>query len=584
MPAENGGHRPTWYARFTRNGQKVNVNLGVPIKGKIPTLVAANGKCRYNISAHGDEAFEQSREAALAALAKMRRAAKTTGDAKEVKEAKDAVQAARYYRARTGVSVKGVRLNDLGELWAKQKRSYTPTENWKDAVQTWFARFAKFAARHAAEHGKRCETINEVTSEIASAWFDEIKSSFAWESVTKQMSLLRNAYARYALDKERNPFADVIMRNRETANARKPHKPLVGAELERLFDCASEDRDIYSLIVAAACTGMRIGDVCTLKWGDVDMQGGIIDCVTAKAGVRASIPIFGRLRDVLNEQSALPADGSRPSAYVFPAAAALYKSNPTAIYREAKPFFARAIFGTTGNPKPTDLDADGNLIPAPALEDVIDQAKFTARKRARILEVYKRFKMGEQSNLIADALDLSRSQVSMDLREAEKLTGESLRPRVTARSKRQSTIQLIELTREPRIVGKRAASIYGWHSLRATFVVLAAEAGVPLADIQRIVGHTTTDMTMEYFNPEKKHTAERVRRQMRGTVLATGKATSLIESKTIETPGNKAPAQLPAPTKSAAERLRELKALADEELITPAEYANCRKAIISSLL
>lgn len=584
MPAENGGHRPTWYARFTRNGQKVNVNLGVPIKGTIPTFTAANGKCRYNISSRGDEAFEQSRAAALSALSKMRRAAKTTGDAKEVKEAKDAVQAARYYRARTGVSVKGVRLKDLGELWAKQKRSYTPTENWKDAVQTWFARFAKFAAKHAAEHGKRCETVNEVTSEIASAWFDEIKSSFAWESVTKQMSLLRNAYARYALDKERNPFADVIMRNRETANARKPHKPLAGAELERLFDYAREDKNIYSLIVAAACTGMRIGDVCTLKWSDVDTQGGLIDCVTAKAGVRVSIPIIGRLRDVLAEQSALPADGSRPSAYVFPAAATLYKNNPTAIYREAKPFFARAIFGTTGNSKPADIDADGNLIPTPALEDVIGHARFTAGKRARVLEVYRRFKMGEQSNLIAAALDISRSQVSMDLREAEKLTGERLRPRATARSKRQSTIQLLELTREQRTVGRRAASIYGWHSLRATFVVLAIEAGVPLADIQRIVGHTTTDMTMEYFNPEKKHTAERVRRQMRDTVLATGKAAPLVEGTIIETPGDNAPAQLPAPAKSAAERLRELKSLADEGLITQAEYANCRKAIISSLL
>ena len=587
MPAENGGHRPTWYARFTRNGQKINVNLGVPIKGTIPTFIAANGKCRYNIADRGDEVFEQSRAAALAALEKMQRAAKTTGDAKEVKQAKDAVQAARYYRARTGVSVRGARLKDLGELWIRQKRSYTPTENWKGAVQTWFARFARFAARYAAEHGKRCETVNEVTSEIASAWFDEIKSSFAWETVTKQMSLLRNAYARYALDKERNPFADVIMRNRETANARRPHKPLVGAELERLFDCAREDRGIYSLIVAAACTGMRIGDVCNLKWSDVDMRGGLITCVTAKAGVRVSIPIFKRLRDVLADQSALPADGDRPSMYVFPSAAALYKSNPTAIYRKAKPFFARAIFGDAASPKPTDVDDDGNLIPAPALEDVIGSAKFTESKRNRILEVYRRFRAGAPSREIAAALGVTRSQVSMDLHEAEKLTGESLRPRAAARAKRQSTIQLLERTREPRIIGKRAASVYGWHSLRSTFVVLAVEAGVPIADVQSVVGHSTTETTTKYyFNPTAAHTAERVRRQMRDTVLATDtdKATAqLIDEKEIEVPGNSEPVYLPAPLKSAAERLRELKALADEGLITQAEYAEKRATIISGL-
>ena len=61
--------------------------------------------------------------------------------------------------------------------------------------------------------------------------------------------------------------------------------------------------------------------------------------------------------------------------------------------------------------------------------------------------------------------------------------------------------------------------LYGWHSLRATFVVLAVEAGVPLPDVQKIVGHSTAEMTMQYFNPTAKHTAERVKRQMRGTVL-----------------------------------------------------------------
>ena len=519
LQARDGGARPTWYARFTRNGQKVDVNLGIPIRGTIPMTESENGEKRINLAGRGDDAFERSRAAALTALERMKAEVRTTGDAREVRAAKNAAQAARYYRARTGQSVKGVRLRDLSELWAKQKRSYTPTENWKDAVATWFERFANFAARHAAEQGNRCDTINEITPEIATAWFDELKSTFAWETVTKQMSLMRNAYARYALDKERNPFDVVIMRNRESANARKPHKPLIGAELERLFDCARDNNGVYSLIVTAACTGMRIGDVCNLKWRDVDMRGGFIDCVTAKAGVRASIPIFGRLREVLNERAALSADGVKPSVFVFPTAATQYKKNPTAIYREAKPYFARAVFGNAGESQPIEVDADGNAIPPPQLPDVIDGAGFTEKKRDRLLEIYKRLKAGEASVNIAAALGVARSQVSMDLREIEKLTGENLRPRANASAKRKSNLDLIERTRERREIGKRSASIYGWHSLRATFVVLATEAGVPLADIARVVGHTTTDMTMEYFNPEKKHAAERVRRQMRGTVL-----------------------------------------------------------------
>ena len=107
----------------------------------------------------------------------------------------------------------------------------------------------------------------------------------------------------------------------------------------------------------------------------------------------------------------------------------------------------------------------------------------------------------------------------MYLADVERLTGEHLRPRSAATASRAIRLDLIERTRAARGVGKRAASLYGWHSLRATFVVLTVEAGVPLPDIQKLVGHTTADMTMQYFNPTAKHTAERVREQMRGGVL-----------------------------------------------------------------
>ena len=151
-------------------------------------------------------------------------------------------------------------------------------------------------------------------------------------------------------------------------------------------------------------------------------------------------------------------------------------------------------------------------------------------------------------------------------------------------SRRKNRLELIESTRQKRGIGQRAASVYGWHSFRHGFVILALNAGVPVEDVRRIVGHGDAETTLDnYYNPEKKHAAERVRRQMRGTVLATGKATSLIERKAIGIQGNIAPEQLPTPSKSVADRLRELKALADEGLITKSEYATQRKTIIESI-
>lgn len=507
IKGRDGKPRPTWYGRISVKGKRRDTNLNVPIEGTIPM----NGQGTPIWTIKGDAAFERSKRAALKAFAVWRKEAQ-----------KDPAElAAKAYHARTGVSVEGIPLANLADLWEAQKRTYTPTADWQAAVRKWFERFATFARKYAADHGVKCETINDITPEIAGAWFADIKSTFAWETVTKQMSLMRGAFRRYATSGKPNPFDDIVIRNRETKNARVNRKPLTATEARRLFDCVRSNDRLYPLVVCAACTGMRIGDVCNLKWADVDLEGGLIDVLTAKTGKRVTIPIFDRLREVLDDNSVLTGDRTKHSPFVFPDAAAWYGRNPDGVYQAAKPYFAKAVFGDEPDPAEACLVEDGDTSTEPkSLADVIDSAGFTDEKRGRILEVYNRFKAGERSVDIAAALDIARSQVSMYLADAERLTGERLRPRSTATANRATRLDLIGKTRATRGIGRRAASLYGWHSLRATFVVLAVEAGVPLPDIQKIVGHSTAATTLEYFNPTAKHTAERVRRQMCGTVLA----------------------------------------------------------------
>lgn len=56
----------------------------------------------------------------------------------------------------------------------------------------------------------------------------------------------------------------------------------------------------------------------------------------------------------------------------------------------------------------------------------------------------------------------------------------------------------IETHAEP--VNGRRRCIVGFHSLRHTFVSMAANAGAPLAVVQRIVGHASPQMTAHYFH------------------------------------------------------------------------------------
>lgn len=506
--------RPMWYARITRDGCSVSVSLKVPIAGVVP--VDARGK--YDIWANGGDDYNQSRLQALQALDALRAALPAKSDNE------------------------GVTFSQLPALWRAIKRNYTPTASWDATITTWFRRFAVFAVRYTADHGGRCKSINDITPAMAAAWFDEIKIKYAWSTVKKQWGLLRAAYRRFATRGAKNPFEDVIMRNRELETARIARVPLTGEQLERLIDLTRGRTELHDVIVAAASTGMRIGDVCNLKWADVDLRGGMIHCITAKAGKRVTIPILPRLRAVLDQRATLP-NGARPAAAVFPAAAARYSRNPDGLYREVKPFFARAVYGD--ETQATDVDAAGNT--TRSLPDALDAAGVSNSRRGRLLAVYNRIKAGEKSIAIAAAMGTSRAQVSMDLRDIEKMTGERLRPK----AKKAARVDISDRTRQRRLIGCRAASIYGWHSLRATFVVLAVNAGVPVETVQLIVGHSTAQMTMEYYNPTAQHAAERLRSAMTNTALGGNADSGII----TVSPVALALAVLPAATRETAERI-----------------------------
>ena len=508
----DGTFRPTWYGRISIKGKKRETNLNVSVDGRIPVDKAGN----VRLTAKGDAAFERSRKAAKKAFDAWRR--ESQKDPAELQR--------KAHKARTGEDLGGLPLAKLFANWQNVSRGKAPTPAWCAMVKGWFEDFTAFVQAEARKHRKRCETVNDMTPEIATAWFNHVKATYSWETVLKMKHLISGTFTRLqGLGLSRiNPFSNMQLRGGGNGENKKvSRKALDAAETERVLELA-RGTEIYPLVVAAACTGMRIGDVCNLKWADVDLRGGLRDCVTAKAGVRVTIPIFGRLMEVLNECATISGDGAQPSPFVFPQFARDYnytneKGHHTTrnkIIQAVKPLFARAVFGDT--PPATEVSKNGQT--TRKLADVIGDAGFTEYKRNRLLDVYTRFKAGNRPVDIAAALNVKRSQISMDLRDIEKLTGETLRPMAEKSSRRKNRLELIESTRQKRGIGQRAASVYGWHSFRHGFVILALNAGVPVEDVRRIVGHGDAETTLDnYYNPEKKHAAERVRRQMRGTVL-----------------------------------------------------------------
>lgn len=83
-----------------------------------------------------------------------------------------------------------------------------------------------------------------------------------------------------------NPFEDIVLMEENTVH-RIPFTP---DELKEILEAANGDDFCHPLIVTGICTAMRRGDVCMLRWKDVDMEKGFITVDTSKTGVRVSIP------------------------------------------------------------------------------------------------------------------------------------------------------------------------------------------------------------------------------------------------------------------------------------------------------
>ena len=120
-----------------------------------------------------------------------------------------------------------------------------------------------------------------------------------------------------------------------------------------------------------------------------------------------------------------------------------------------------------------------------------------------------------------------------------------------------------------RMAGRsRRSVVASFHSLRHTFVSLSANAGVPLAAVQAIVGHTSTAMTRHYY-----HENEDALRRAVDAIPAIG-APAAPAAQTVA-----ASARLTTPP----QRLKALNRLLAQGLVSETEYAAVRSRILAEL-
>jgi integrase len=114
-------------------------------------------------------------------------------------------------------------------------------------------------------------------------------------------------------------------------------------ELKTIYD--NLDGFTRPLFMLAVWTGLREGDICTLRWKDINLEQRFISLKTRKTGARVQIPISNQL------YAFLASIRKTKSEYVFPKHAEMYLTNSTGVSYRIKQFLEGLGIQTTRKPK-----------------------------------------------------------------------------------------------------------------------------------------------------------------------------------------------------------------------------------------
>lgn len=472
MKRSDGSLDPRWHGQWTVDGKRKHASLNL-WRGTPP----GPGE------KEGDAAFERSRSKALETL-------KTVSE-EEKSKAEETVLTQKILRARYGVEVGRVKLSELAERWDAFPGKESVTAARRARVHSVLGTFVKFMG----EKFPRVTEAGALTAAHFKAYFESIdESGVSARSWNDHLTILRGVLAK--LDGQSKGFRDYLAllpkRDEKTVHRR----PFTGEELEEIFAAAKEvDPELHPVIVAAACTALRRGDVAMLEWESLDLVAGFVAVkTTRKTGEPVEIPIFPPFMAVLKEAERERREGN---PYVFPKVAAAYQESPDSLDRRLRRVLSAAGFVTPGK-------GDAGEYPAPAtageavakVNAGMVAGRWSEARRQKGLAILKRHLQGQNGRTIAAEMGIARGAVSTYLHEMENVGRVALVSPAASAIPRKSTLA----ERREGEQRARSGSLCGWHSFRTTFCTLALANGVPMEILRKITGHRTAEIVLKHYD------------------------------------------------------------------------------------
>lgn len=281
---------------------KEHVPLGVPVEGLRPRSLRETG----------DAAFERNRAVAQAAHDKV---------VAEIRSPVEAMASAdRIVAIATGKARKPVSVFELDTIWAAKTRGNGSLPG-ADTIANYAAYFRHFYRFMRANY-PGVHDIRMMDPAMVAEWAEQLrKDGILFNTFNRYVGGLSAAFSAAAVKAgvKSNPFSTITRSNNEEAVAHR--KPFTDAEVTRIMDATDIDPEVGPVVVVAGCTCLRRRDCVLLPWSAIDLENGMIWVRANKTGEPCRIPIFARLRKVLEGRK-------RVGEYVFPELAERFKNKP----------------------------------------------------------------------------------------------------------------------------------------------------------------------------------------------------------------------------------------------------------------
>ena len=176
-------------------------------------------------------------------------------------------------------------------------------------------RFCKWIEKTAPD----IHCLREITPKTAQDYAANLNSGTVSPNTYNKHTGFLKLFFRVLLDDaglKENPFSKVRKKNLKTNTRRE----LTLAELKEILEAANAD--LQTLLYLGTFTGLRLGDCCTLKWGETDLDRGLIRRVPNKTAKNRK-PVLVGIPAALHEKlSEIPK--TKRKGYVLPRLAELY--------------------------------------------------------------------------------------------------------------------------------------------------------------------------------------------------------------------------------------------------------------------